>query len=78
MKRAVDAGYWLLYRYNPNAEKPMKLDSKEPSLDYEEFLEGETRYAALKRTFPEHAEALFKAAKEDSGIRYNKYKNMEN
>ena len=78
MKRAVDAGYWLLYRYNPNEEKPMKLDSKEPSLDYEEFLEGETRYAALKRTFPEHAEALFKAAKEDSGIRYNKYKNMEN
>ncbi len=78
MKRAVDAGYWLLYRYNPNAEKPMKLDSKEPSLDYEEFLEGETRYAALKRTFPEHAESLFKAAKEDSGIRYQKYKNMEN
>ena len=77
MKRAVDAGYWLLYRYNPNEEKPMKLDSKEPSLDYEEFLEGETRYAALKRTFPEHAEALFKAAKEDSGVRYNKYKNME-
>jgi len=77
MKRAVDAGYWLLYRYNPNEEKPMKLDSKEPSLDYEEFLEGETRYAALKRTFPEHAEALFKAAKEDSGVRYNKYKTME-
>jgi len=78
MKRAVDAGYWLLYRYNPNEEKPMKLDSKEPSLDYEEFLEGETRYAALKRTFPEHAESLFKAAKEDSGVRYQKYKNMEN
>ena len=78
MKRAVDAGYWLLYRYNPNEEKPMKLDSKEPTLDYEEFLEGETRYAALKRTFPEHAESLFKAAKEDSGVRYQKYKNMEN
>ena len=77
MKRAVDAGYWLLYRYNPNEEKPMKLDSKEPTLDYEEFLEGETRYAALKRTFPDQAENLFKAAKEDSGIRYNKYKNME-
>ncbi len=77
MKRAVDAGYWILYRYNPNAEKPLTVDSKEPSLDYEEFLEGETRYAALKRTFPEHAEALFKAAKEDSGVRYQKYKNME-
>jgi len=77
MKRAVDAGYWILYRYNPNAEKPLTVDSKEPSLDYEEFLEGETRYAALKRTFPEHAEALFKAAKEDSGVRYQKYKTME-
>ncbi|MBQ8798712.1 MAG: pyruvate:ferredoxin (flavodoxin) oxidoreductase [Lachnospiraceae bacterium] len=77
MKRAVDAGYWILYRYNPNAEKPLTVDSKEPSLDYEEFLEGETRYAALKRTFPEHAETLFKAAKEDSGIRYQKYKTME-
>lgn len=77
MKRAVDAGYWLLYRYNPAEEKPMKLDSREPSLDYEEFLNGETRYAALKRTFPEHAESLFKAAKEDSGVRYQKYKTME-
>ncbi len=77
MKRAVDAGYWILYRYNPNAEKPLTVDSKEPSLDYEEFLEGETRYAVLKRTFPEHAETLFKAAKEDSGVRYQKYKTME-
>ncbi len=77
MKRAVDAGYWILYRYNPKAEKPLTVDSKEPSLDYEEFLEGETRYAALKRTFPEHAETLFKAAKEDSGVRYQKYKTME-
>ena len=78
MKRAVDAGYWTLYRYNPNMEKPMKVDSKAPTMDYEEFLDGETRYAALKRTFPEHAESLFKAAKEDSGVRYQKYKNMEN
>ncbi|MBO5229025.1 MAG: pyruvate:ferredoxin (flavodoxin) oxidoreductase [Lachnospiraceae bacterium] len=77
MKRAVDAGYWLLYRYNPNEEKPMKLDSKEPTLDYAEFLDGETRYAALKRTFPEHAEELFKSAKEDSKVRYQKYKNLE-
>ena len=77
MKRAVDAGYWILYRYNPNAEKPLTVDSKAPSLDYEKFLEGETRYAALKRTFPEHAETLFKAAKEDSGVRYQRYKSME-
>ena len=77
MKRAVDAGYWTLYRYNPNQEKPLKVDSKAPTLDYEEFLDGETRYAALKRTFPEHAETLFKAAKEDAGVKYQKYKSLE-
>ena len=77
MKRAVDAGYWTLYRYNPNAEKPMKVDSKAPTMDYEEFLDGETRYAALKRTFPEYAETLFKAAKEDAGVKYQKYKTLE-
>ena len=77
MKRAVDAGYWTLYRYNPSAEKPMKVDSKAPTLDYEEFLDGENRYAALKRTFPENAETLFKVAKEDAGVKYQKYKSLE-
>ena len=77
MKRAVDAGYWTLYRYNPNAEKPMKVDSKAPTMDYEEFLDGETRYAALKRTFPEYAETLFKQAKEDAEVKYQKYKAQE-
>ena len=77
MKRAVDAGYWTLYRYNPNAERPMKVDSKAPTMDYEEFLDGENRYAALKRTFPENAETLFKAAKEDAGVKYQKYKSLE-
>ncbi len=77
MKRAVDAGYWTLYRYNPNEEKPMKVDSKAPSMDYEEFLDGETRYAALKRTFPENAETLFKAAKEDAKVKYQQYKTLE-
>ncbi len=77
MKRAVDAGYWTLYRYNPNEEKPMKVDSKAPTMDYEEFLDGETRYSALKRTFPEHAETLFKAAKEDAKAKYEKYKALE-
>ena len=77
MKRAVDAGYWTLYRYDPNKEYPMTVDSKEPTLDYEEFLDGETRYAALRRTFPEHAETLFKAAKEDALARYRHYKVQE-
>ncbi len=77
MKRAVEAGYWTLYRYNPTQEKPMKVDSKAPTMDYEEFLDGETRYAALKRTFPEQAEVLFKTAKEDAELNYQKYKSLE-
>ena len=59
MKRAVDAGYWFLYRYNPTAEPRFHLDSKAPTLDYEAFLDGEVRYASLRRTFPENAKALF-------------------
>ncbi len=77
MKRAVDAGYWTLYRYNPDAEHPMTVDSKQPTMDYEEFLAGEVRYASLKRTFPEHAELLFRLAKDDAAARYEKYKAME-
>ncbi|MBR6889609.1 MAG: pyruvate:ferredoxin (flavodoxin) oxidoreductase, partial [Clostridia bacterium] len=59
MKRAVEAGYWHLYRYNPNATPRFTLDSKAPTMDYEAFLDGEVRYAALKRTFPENARQLF-------------------
>ncbi len=59
MKRAVDAGYWFLYRYNPLAEQKFTLDSKEPVLPYEDFLGGEVRYASLLRTFPENAKTLF-------------------
>ena len=59
MKRAVDSGYWFLYRYNPDAAHKFTLDSKEPSMAYEEYLDGEVRYASLKRTFPENAEKLF-------------------
>ena len=77
MKRAVDAGYWMLYRYNPNAEKPMVVDSKKPTMDFEEFLDGEVRYASLKRTFPANAQTLFAAAKADAEKRYEKYKAME-
>jgi len=76
MKKAVDAGYWFLYRYDPRNEQPMTLDSKAPSLDYEEFLDGETRYASLRRTFPENADTLFAEGKETSAARYEKYKKM--
>ena len=77
MKRAVDSGYWLLYRYDPRKERPLQLDSKPPKLPYEEFLDGETRYAALKRTFPANAEELFAAGSADAERRYRQYKRME-
>jgi len=77
MKRAVESGYWLLYRYNPSREHPLQLDSKAPTMDYEEFLDGETRYASLRRTFPENAKELFAIGRDDAAKRYEKYRNME-
>ncbi|HIU43351.1 MAG TPA: pyruvate:ferredoxin (flavodoxin) oxidoreductase [Candidatus Ventrousia excrementavium] len=76
MKWAVDAGYWTLYRYNPLAEKPFTLDSKAPSLDYEDFLRGESRYSALDITFPENAKELFARAAEQARQRYESYAKM--
>ncbi len=77
MKRAVDSGYWTLYRYNPANEHPLTVDSKEPTMSYDDFLDGETRYAALKRTFPENAEVLFSAASKEAAERYQDYKRQE-
>ena len=76
MKRAVDAGYWALYRYNPMTEPRFHLDSKAPSIPYEEFLDGEVRYASLKRTFPENAKTLFAEGARLAADRYEKLKNM--
>ena len=77
MKKAVDAGYWFLYRYNPDATPKFTLDSKAPSIDYEEFLDGEVRYASLRRTFPENAETLFAEGARLSRERYEKYAAMK-
>lgn len=77
MKRAVEAGYWRLYRYNPTKEKPFTLDSSAPTMPFEEFLDGETRYAALKRTFPSNAEQYFTKGATLAQENYNKYKKME-
>ena len=75
-KKAVAAGYWNLFRYNPalaeQGKNPFSLDSKAPSADYIEFIEGETRYSALKRSFPGKAEQLFSIAAENSIDKYNK------
>ncbi len=77
MKRAVDAGYWLLYRYDPRKEKKLTLDSGAPQSGYTDFLAGENRYAALTRTFPENAAAYFAAGSEHAAKRYEYYKKLE-
>jgi len=73
--KAVKTGYWHLFRYNPSLKEqgknPFILDSKAPSLDYEEFLKGETRYTALQKTAPENAKELFEQAKADAAKRYD-------
>ncbi len=75
-KKAVDAGYWHLYRYNPDLKKegknPFILDSKAPNTDeYKNFLMGEVRYNALARQNPERAEKLFDNAVENAKDRYD-------
>ncbi|MBU2563297.1 MAG: pyruvate:ferredoxin (flavodoxin) oxidoreductase [Actinobacteria bacterium] len=79
-KQAVDAGYWHLYRYNPEMKKegknPFTLDSKEPTESFREFLMGEVRYASLTKTFPEIAKDLFGKAEEEAKAKYEKYRAM--
>ncbi|MEF2699975.1 MAG: pyruvate:ferredoxin (flavodoxin) oxidoreductase [Oscillospiraceae bacterium] len=70
MKKAVDCGYWNLFRYNPAAEQPFTLDSKEPAGGYREFLMNEARYSRLTREFPERAEGLFSKSEENAKARY--------
>ena len=76
-KLAVDSGYWFLFRYKPELKEegknPFILDSKAPSVPLDDFLMGEVRYASLKRTFPDQADALMEAARKNSAERYNKY-----
>ena len=70
MKKAVDCGYWNLFRYNPAAEKKFTLDSKAPAGGYQEFLLNEARYSRLTREFPARADVLFKANEEEAKARY--------
>ncbi len=65
-KKAVDAGYWHLFRFNPAAENKFTLDSKAATIPYQEFLDGEARYTALKKVNAEKADRLFKAAAENA------------
>ncbi|MCQ2438763.1 MAG: pyruvate:ferredoxin (flavodoxin) oxidoreductase [Oscillospiraceae bacterium] len=70
MKKAVDCGYWNLFRYNPASDKPFTLDSKEPKEGYQEFLKNEARYARLATEFPERAEVLFVKNEQNARDRY--------
>lgn len=79
-EKAVKAGYWQLYRFNPELKKegknPFILDSKEPTGSFKDFLLGEVRYAALKQLFPADAENLFEKTEQDAKERLETYKRL--
>ncbi len=77
-KRAVDVGYWPMFRYNPGLEagKRFSWDAKAQDGDYQEFIKGERRYTSLYKTNPENAEDLFKKAEADAKNRMALYKNV--
>ena len=76
-KKAVECGYWHLYRYDPRlkaeGKNPFTLDSKAPTGDFQQFLLGENRYASLKLSFPEKAQELYEKAARDARERYESY-----
>lgn len=79
-KKAVDAGYWHLYRYNPllkaEGKNPFTLDSKEPKGSFKDFINGEIRYTSLRNVFPEIADNLFNSAEENAKERYENYRKL--
>jgi len=77
-KHAVEAGYWHLYRFNPELEaqgqNPFQLDSKEPDFaKFRDFLNSEVRYTSLQQSFPAESEELFRVAEENAKWRYKSY-----
>ena len=79
-RRAVECGYWHLYRYNPRlleeGKNPFQLDSKAPTADLKEFLQGENRFAALEKIDGERAETLFSRAEKESKARFALYQKL--
>ena len=79
-KRAVTAGYWHLFRFDPRraeeGKNPFQLDSKAPTTDYKEFIESEVRYNRLSRSNPERAAKLFERAAKDAKEKYEKLVKM--
>lgn len=80
IKKAVECGYWHLYRFDPRLKEegknPFILDSKEPTESFQDFIRSEVRYTSLAKSFPEKAEELFAKAEEDSKERYKTYKEL--
>ncbi|MGN0701830.1 MAG: pyruvate:ferredoxin (flavodoxin) oxidoreductase [Lentihominibacter sp.] len=80
IKDAVEAGYWHLYRYNPDLKKsgknPFILDSGEPTASFRDFIMGQIRYSSLAKEFPSVAEKLFEMTEEDAREKYETYKKM--
>ena len=80
MKKAVECGYWNMFRFNPAAKaegkNPFTLDSKAPAGGYQEFLMNEARYSSLTRSFPERAKELFALNEETAKKRYDKLTRM--
>lgn len=80
MRRAVEAGYWFLYRYDPRrsqeGKNPFVLDSGEPTGDFQAFLAGEVRFASLRKTFPQIAETLDREAEQEAHEKYSRYLRM--
>ena len=80
MKKAVEAGYWQMFRYNPalkaEGKNPFTLDSKEPSASYQDFLAGEARYTRLAQAFPERAQELFAKAEATAKAKYERLKKL--
>ena len=81
IKKAVECGYWTIYRYNPElaeqGKNPLTLDSKEPKAEgYQDFIKGEVRYASLAKLFPDVAQDLFNKNEADAMAKYAKYKRL--
>jgi len=79
-KMAVDSGYWILYRFNPDlaaeGKNPLQIDSKAPSIPLQDYIYTETRYRMLQQADPDAAARLLEAAQEDVKRRWQTYQQM--
>ncbi len=79
-KKAVESGYWHLYRYNPmlkgEGKNPFTLDSREPTKPFKEFIQGEVRYSSLMNVFPDIAEKMSDMAEQHARERYDNYRHL--